>query len=431
MYADELEKVTVKMNRMFAKKTLEGKKIYLFGVSDNTRQIIKILRENGYEPQNVVDNDVRKQGSYCAGLKVVSPDDVEVDKKSVWLLYSFYWIEMKFYLLNKGYLKKQIIPLVQKDSPIFCYIHGAKKGKRFYECLKRDYGDVPIFLCPYTGTGDIYLIGTFWKEYIEKNKITDYVFIVISNACKKTAMLFDIKNIVLLKDQKMSGHLIAYYNLCPNKDKIKILNDAWAQVNDNLSEWFRGYKGLYFTELFRKWVFDLSEKSVPVHPVFKDASEEVDRIFKENDLVAGKTVVLSPYSNTLSDLPMSFWKGICSKLKEKGYVVCTNSSGPSEPAVDGSKAVFFPLNIAPQFVSCAGGFIGVRSGFCDIISGADAKKVILYDSGNRFYNCSAFEYFSLKLMGLSNDSMEIEYHNDSIDDVTEKINEYFGGKKSE
>ena len=421
MYAAELEKVTKKLNRLFSKRILDGKKICLFGVSDNTRQIIKILRENGYEPVCIADNDEEKQNSYCASIRVVSADDAPKDRDIVWLMYSYYYTEMKLQLLSHGFKKRQIYPLIPRGTYLFGKLGSAFKGKHIYKQLKQQYGDVPIFLCPYTGTGDIYLIGTFWKQYIESQGIENYVFLVISGACKKVAMLFDIKNIALLKNQKDAGYLIDYYNLSPEEGKMKILNDGWAPINSNTSEWFRGYKGLYFTELFRKWVFDLPADAKPEHPLLKDARTEVIDLFEKNDLIPGKTVVLSPYSNTLADLPTEFWEEISSALIKKGYTVVTNSSGASEPAIAGSKAVFFPLNIAPQFINYAGGFIGIRSGFCDIISNCDAKKVILYDAGNRFYNCSAFEYFSLKGMGLCEDAIEILFQHGEINKVIRQI----------
>ena len=68
---------------------------------------------------------------------------------------------------------------------------------------------------------------------------------------------------------------------------------------------------------------------------------------------------------------------------------------------------FFPLDMAPQWIEKAGYFIGVRSGFCDVVSGAKATKIVLYGSQDRFFNGSAFEYFSLKSMGLSEDVVEI------------------------
>ena len=425
MYEAELEKVTKKIDGIIKKGLLKEKKIYLFGVSDNTRQIIKILRENGYEPEGIVDNDRNKIGSCCVGIIVSETDKIPIQKDTVCFMYSFYHLEMKRQLLTIGLAENQIKDVTLKEPGLLRITADVIKGKRIYDSLITEFGDLPVFLCPYTGTGDIYLIGTFWDEYIKKEGLEDYIFVVISGACKKVAQLFHIKNVVCLSKQKDGGRLITYYSMYPDKVNMKLLNDAWAQINDNTTEWFRGYKGWYFTELFRKYVFDLPDSSKPRHPELSDATGELSKYFDANDLVPGKTVVLSPYSNTLSDMPAKFWENLCEGLIKKGYKVCTNSSGMAEPVIKGSIGIFFPLNIAPQFINKAGSFIGVRSGFCDIVSGANAKKVILYDKGNRFYNCSAFEYFSLKSMGLCEDAVEIEFEAGCIEDTCANILNYF------
>lgn len=425
MYEAELKYVKRRLLKLHKSGKLNNKKICIFGVSDNTRQIIKILREFSYEPVLVIDNDSLKWGSYCSRIQVQPVDSITKASDLVILIYSFFWREMQLQLEKNGLDTRNIFVLCDREKSVVRRVMESYLGKAVYQRLKNKYGDVPIFLCPYTGTGDIYLIGTFWKAYIEKNKIEDYVFCVISSACKKVAMMFDIKNIELLHNQKESGFLIRYYTLCPDEIELKLLNDGWAQIHTNPSEWFRGYKGMNFTEVFRRFVFDLPDSIIPRHPDFKNVCEEVGVFFKENNLQKGKTVVLSPYSNTLADLPDIFWEELADRLREKGYIVCTNSSGDVEPPVPHTKSVFFPLNIAPQFLSEAGYFIGVRSGFCDVISGSRAKKIILYDSGNRFYNSSAYEYFSLNVMGLCDDAVEIEFDRNNKRAIIEDILKYF------
>ena len=373
----------------------------------------------------IIDNDSLKWGSYCSGIKVQSVYSIlEVADLAV-LIYSFFGREMQFQLEKNGFNPQNIYVLSECEKTVYRRVIESYRGKAVYQRLKNKYGKIPVFLCPYTGTGDIYLIGTFWKEYVEKNRIDNYVFCVISNACKKVATIFGIKNIELLHNQKESEYLIRYYTLCPNEIKLKLLNDGWAQIHTNPSEWFRGYKGMNFTEVFRRFVFDLPDSCMPRHPDFEDVREKIGEFFKEHNLCKGKTVVLSPYSNTLADLPDEFWEEIADRLIEKGYIVCTNSSGDMEPPVPNTKVVFFPLDIASQFLSEAGYFIGVRSGFCDVISGSKAKKIILYDSGNRFYNSSAYEYFSLNVMGLCNDAIEIEFGRNNKGAVIDNILQYF------
>lgn len=427
MYDVELHRTERILRIRNALGLLKNRDIYLFGVSDNSRQIIQILRECGIEPRNVIDNDSSKQGSYCSRLKVISFDEIQKpdNKKNLYIIYSAYWREMVPQLTDKGILKKNIWRLNRKPSLLVVVLLRAYRGKLYYKKLKRKYGDVPIFICPYTGTGDIYLIGTFWDEYTKRNNINHYVFVVISKACMKVANLFEIKNIEVVKKKEYVSHLIEYHLYDPEKGKMKLLNDCWAQVHTNQVEWFRGYKGLYFTGLFRRFVFNLPDDVKPKHPTFRDESERIKKVFREYGLHSNRTVILSPYSNTLSDLPTSFWEGITAELVDKGYTVATNSGGKTEPAIKGTVAVFFPLDIAPQIIEEAGAFIGVRSGFCDVISGTKAKKIILYDKGNRFYMGSAFEYFSLKGMELCDDAIEIEYEHSSIEHILNQIAESF------
>ena len=207
----------------------------------------------------------------------------------------------------------------------------------------------------------------------------------------------------------------------PEKCDLMVLNDCWRDIYTNPVQWIRGLHGMNFKEMFRRFVFYLDENARPVHPLFKNVDNELDKIFGEMNLHAGKTVILAPYATTLADMPASFWENVAGGLLEQGFDVCTNCGSPDEKEVTGTKRLFFPLNIAPQLIERAGYFVGIRSGFCDVISGAKAKKIILYDKANYFFNCSAYDYFSLRKMGLSDDAIEIEYDNTRISELEEEV----------
>lgn len=413
MFDYELEQVKVKLDRMFRKGKFKGKNIYLFGASDNTRKIAQVLRSYKIEPVNILDNDMAKQHSYCSRILVIPIEGVNnlQNDKNLYIGYSQYWREMSNQLQEKK-VKKENILMLYKGETLWQNLGYAWCGKRAYEKLIKKYGNISFFLCPYTGTGDIYLIGTFWKQYLMHEKIKNYVFLVINKACEKTAMLFDIKNIEVLSSKIESTYLIQYHMLCPEKVKIKILNDSWLKIHVDPLKWFRGYKGLNFKVLFRKFVFELPDTARPEAPILKEVEGLVEESFYKNDLQVGNTVVLSPYSNTLADLPDIFWNKLVEELKRAGFSVCTNGNGDTEPALKGTSCVFVPLNMAPQWIEKAGYFIGVRSGFCDIISASKAKKIILYDSKERFFNCSAYEYFNLKDMELCDDAVELLFDRD-------------------
>nr|WP_302141909.1 hypothetical protein [uncultured Schaedlerella sp.] len=424
MYDYELKQVEKKILKLAHRKVLQNKEIYLFGVSENTRQIIRILRTCGIEPVCVLDNDETRQGGCCSRIQVVSVDAVEdiAGAQKLYLIYSAYWREMESQLRECGVSEKNIYILCL-NKKFFDHLGDAARGKFLYDSIIRKHGHVPVFVCPYTGTGDIYLIGTFWRQYIEANEIKDYVFMVISGACKKAAMLFDIRNVEVFRKKYHCTCLLAYYRLCPQTVNLKVLNDSWGQIHTMPVEWFRGYKGLDFMEMFRKFVFDLPDTVLPELPVLKNADKELEEIFREKELQTGNTVILSPYSNTLADLPDRFWIQLAGRLRDAGFVVCTNSSGEDEPEVCGTVPLFFPLNIAPQMIEKAGYFIGVRSGFCDIVSSAKAKKIILYDVQERFYNGSSYAYFSLKKMGLCEDVQEIMFEHGE-DNLCDKVMAY-------
>ena len=421
MFDYKLARVEKLLLRFYSRGFFERKRVYLFGVSENTRQIIRILRKYRIEPEGVLDNDRIKQGTYCSGILVGAVQELQEirDPEKVYIVCSLYWREMTAQLKEEGVKNENILMLYKEEFLLECFCQ-ALEGKKIYRRLNARYGNIPVFLCPYTGTGDIYLIGTFWRQYLEKTGIRDYVFLVISKACEKTARLFGIKNIVRLDNKIESEYLIRYSMLCPKKGKLTILNDSWGEIHTNPLEWFRGYKGLNFMELFRKFVFDLPDTACPEHPVFRNKDREVEDFFRSNQLEEKNTVILSPYSNTLADLPDCFWSRVAKKLKKLGFVVCTNSSGESEPAVQGTIPVFFSLDCGPQIVERAGYFIGIRSGLCDIISGANARKVILYHAKERFFNGSTYEYFNLKGMGLCVDAAEIQFEN-ADEELSERV----------
>ena len=425
MYEDELARVGSSIEKLHTDGVLISRPIIMFGVSENTRQMIKMIINLGYTATCVIDNDLTRKGSNCYQVPVkpvVYLSETEL-REGIFFIYSYFWREMKTQLLNMGIDDSRVFSFFLPDLTLEEQFERAEKGMNMCELFREEIGDFPIFLCPYTGTGDIYLIGTFWKQYLEKQRVNDYIFIVVSKACARVCDLFNIKNVRQVT-QVESSYIVEFYKLCGEKTDIKILNDSWWELRANPLQRFRGFKGLYFTQIFRKFVFNLDDNVKPVHPVLRNADDELNKVFRDNKIAEGKTIVLSPYSNTLSDLPSSFWTSVVNKLREKGFDICTNC-GRDEKPIEGTSGVFVPLNIAPQFIAKAGYFIGVRSGFCDCISAADAKLVILYDRRNRFFNCSAYEYFNLKDMEFRDDAIELEYDTDHINELVDTILEQF------
>jgi len=416
MYDKEERRVRRKIKRMIAlRKLKKSDMLVIFGACENSKIIMRMLADYGFKASVIVDNDKKKIGTYCSGIKVQAPDILKnnYNKRLRIIFYTYFEKEIGGQLISYGLKRnKDFYSLI--DSEIIkktCLFQSMDiiRGYILYKSILRKYGEQCIVLvCPYTGTGDIYLIGVLLQQYIEKEEIDNYALVVVSTACRKVFNIFGINNVVQMK-KEYARSIIKINTFAPDVCNVVVLNDSWASIYTNPTEWLRGYKGLNFTDMFKYAVFEL-DKDTPLNiPKCLGPDNTIADFFEEHNLIPGKTVILAPYSNTLSELPDYLWEQIAQILKEKGYTVCTNSCGSQEPAVTGTEAVFFPLDKAIQIVTAAGGFIGVRSGFCDIISSVAAKKIIIYEKNNFFYMDTTLGYFGLNRMGLCDDAIEVEY----------------------
>lgn len=119
------------------------------------------------------------------------------------------------------------------------------------------------------------------------------------------------------------------------------------------------------------------------------------------------SVILAPYANSVDLLDFEFWENLSIRLLDKGYKVFTNVSKDSEKAILGTDPIMFHIEIAQLILKEAGYFVGLRSGFCDVVCNAECKKIILYpntvfDIGD-VYDTSSFEK-----MGIGKNMYEIK-----------------------
>lgn len=127
------------------------------------------------------------------------------------------------------------------------------------------------------------------------------------------------------------------------------------------------------------------------------------------EVMKGKTVVLSPYEQTISVfrlrlLSWDFWTMLAENLKKRGFFVLTNCNGKSEKPIEGTD-IFFPmLGELAGAVQYAGYCVSMRSGFTDWISSAQLKKEVVLYPTKRF-----FEYYNLNLLWDKNSALEYIY----------------------
>ena len=311
---------------------------------------------------------------------------------------------------------------------LWTYFHQIRNGYRVYcGILERHGSDVMIFTCALHGSGDIFFVSRYLKNYIDREKIENYVFLLGGraevNVTKLFPTLFDRANCEIIGEIEMYD-LMRFRLFCGCRN-INIRHFHHCSYTPQLTTTIgmEGRNGLSMNELYLFTTLGLTKDVLILHPVFPDCKKKVIDYFRKNKLKPHKTAVLAPYSVSGGHIELSFWEDLANKLSNAGYSVCTNSVGSDEPVIAGTKPIAFSFAEAKDFMEYAGIFIGYRSGLCDIISAVNCKKVIIYPKSASY--CSegkVRKYVGLKETGLCNDAIELYYDEKTIDSIMKKLN---------
>ena len=201
------------------------------------------------------------------------------------------------------------------------------------------------------------------------------LFCVIGVSNKKIAELFHLNARVLNFTERHIDSLtrLSFFTGTENMN-MRILHHAPLNWHCGINDCFRNINGLIFTDLIGYGAFKVENPKKLARPVFLEKDEDTERLFIKEGLKRGKTVLLAPFSYTLTSYPEWFWKKLVIELKALGFSVCTNLGSRKEKAIPGSKGIFLRYEQLGLFLRNAGWFIGVRSGLCDVISSAVCKK---------------------------------------------------------
>lgn len=284
--------------------------------------------------------------------------------------------------------------------------------------------DCKIYLCPYAGTGDVYLASMYMKAYAARNNHENFCVIVVGKANHRVALLFKFSYVISVT-QSEADSLLRLYMMLGEDCSIKLMHHDPPKMWCGILENFRNINGLHFVDLFMANVFHLDPIADRQLPSFDYVSEKIEELFEENKLEENNTVILSPYVNTLPPLPQWVWTNLAGKLKKRGYVVCTNVGGPDEAEIPGTIPLQFGFDISVPVLEKCGYFVGIRSGLCDIISSAKCKKIIIYQPYLFWGEGTNWDYFGLNKIGFCDDAVELSYEGveflDLIDEILEKI----------
>ena len=403
------DKIGIKKNKM------TGKKIVLFGCTLFSQDICDVLLENNLKPYAFVDNNDDKIGGKCMGLEVYKPSDLLAHSDKYYVIVcSKYHNEMIGQLKSLGLSDDSMLDIpvgeargdVSDDIDLaYATIEEVKKGYSIYKGIRKEREK--LLLCPYPGTGDIYMACTWLRIYLERNSIAKYRVVITRKSALKVVKLFgDIPTTVITTDD-MHYILKAWEFLGTEMMDVKpLLYWGWRT-----KRYFQASKctQINFADLFCHDTYGFVEKYTMDRPMCVANKKMLEDFLVKHDLKQGKTAILAPYAGSFNSLiTLEEWEEVADNLGGHGYIVFTNCAGEEKP-ICGTEPIFFSYDMAIDVMEYAGLFIGVRSGLCDIISSAKCKQIIIYESG---FAASNYNYFSLVNMGLNPDAKEIVYGND-------------------
>lgn len=291
------------------------------------------------------------------------------------------------------------------------------RGYKEYCRLKEKHGNVPIVSPTSKGTGDFYIFGLYFPQWLKRNVVEDYILIAGGMAEARTLKLFpqwyqaEKCEILNWEEYTYLIHMRVFWGA--NKSDIHIFHHIANFGGEHthylwITWWLMGYKGLSQMDFYMLHGFKLSLDTQPEIPAFDQDNQKIERIFRCKHLKVGKTVLISPYSTGNGSLPREFWNKIIYELKKNGYSVCTNCFGKEEELPNTTRLVLNYKELVP-FLNRAGYAMGIRSGFFDIISSSTCKKIVVHTYYANYWpaGCS-ISYTGIKHMGICEESSEYQ-----------------------
>ncbi len=405
----------------------DGKQIVVFGCTMWMKTLLECINRLGFTVTAIIDNNKQKAGGKCLGIDVYLPCNyLKEQKKEICILIcSSYEIEMAQQLESYGYSEGEDYFIISYNNKTDGFIQSFYKIAGGYFLYKKYIGKIQgtnthIFVCPYGGSGDIYMASLFFDEYLRKHSIDNYIVLVDGKLAQKVAKILEFKNVYLITEKQKLMLLDAWSYLGSDVMRLKpLLYWGWRTKRYPNPD---ANMDITFLDVMKYDVYGHERSVKPQIKMHRDENYAAN-YFEENNLEKGNTVIMAPYAGSFkTDISIEIWSEIAKQLIERGYCVCTNSAGEHEPVIEGTKKVFFPLEYAVSILEYAGHFVGIRSGFCDLASSSKCKFVVLYE---RALNAIKFEYFSFKRMGLNENAIEIEYDSKDSETFVDTILENF------
>lgn len=396
-----------RLYELFQNDTIKKSCIYLSG--PDSYQMIKILYNCGVVPIGIVESKVNENKKW--GISLLVPENVCASNEAILLTNKSDYEKIKNRLPQTIKVYFDGIPMEKWTEE--CEVSLEKsleqillQGAKLYDSILAKYSEEKnnvIMVYNYTGLGDAYVIGMLYELYAKQNGDKNYIITTMSKACYEVFKMFNAKNVEMVTVEE-SNALEKLALLCGSNLKIKNLMQS-PEYNPYILRKFHGTRFNMF-DMYRYYIFDM-DNIEGVRREFdhlKNTTNSV-KICEEAGVEKGNSVIISPYAKSLVGFDKNVWKQIADKLISSGFKVFTNCAD-NEIEIEGTARLSFPINEAFGVVEYAGYFVGIRSGFCDVISETNSKKILIYPDYNQFNGLGTYEFCSLAAMGFGKNYIE-------------------------
>ena len=140
-------------------------------------------------------------------------------------------------------------------------------------------------------------------------------------------------------------------------------------------------KALYIKKIPLETMYCCGVYGLPADTVPNRPRQDLPVFNDIESIPYGKAVIFSPYAKSVTAIDQKVWVDAINYYVNAGYECYTNVNGDEKPLA-GTKAISPSLLEMRSVVERAGTFVGLRSGLCDILREAKAKKIALYPDYN-------------------------------------------------
>jgi hypothetical protein len=370
---------------------LRDAELYAFGHTAATEEIRIRLEQHDLALTGILDNNRAKQGSALHGVPVIPPSAIiDAGASSVVLIASRFHGEMRRQLVDLGYAGEVIRVGSASIGTGTPSATDRERGARLLDQLRVAHPGRHLVLCPFDALGDVYWALAYLPAFALAGGLPPAVVVVVGERCRQVANLFGQEDTQSLTQAEMDDLVGVVADEEPQDVTIAHHDRPYG---DNSPVRALEERFLAFTDIYRELVYKLPPTARPEAP--RRGIPAQTSLPWAGQIPRGRTVLMAPYAKSVVPVAWSFWEHTAERHVSHGDVVATVVHGDEDP-VPGTLALEIPIPELLDAVEHAGTFIGLRSGLCDVVHTARARKVHVFPDA--YYSTTPYkvaDFFAL------------------------------------